>query len=140
MDASATALLHALVTIIIERCPQPRIGSPMTPCSNTVTPRRFERRLPPGELEAAFKYAFGTFGKAALHFHVERQTIARWARLSPFPPRHVLDTLFDLVQKKIGKGGEIRLELNLIMQRPSRPQRPLSGCCAGRERIPAGGW
>jgi hypothetical protein len=112
----------------------------MASCPKNKTPPRFERRLPPGELEAAFKFVFGTFGKAAKHFHVTPRTIARWARLSPFPRPHVLDVLKDLVQKKIGKGGEIRMELDLLMQRPPRPRPPLSGCCAGRERIPAGGW
>jgi hypothetical protein len=107
---------------------------------NTVTPSRFERRLPPGELEPTFKFAFGTFGKAAAYFHVTRRSIARWARLSPFPPRHVLDALKDMVQKKISAGGEIRTELNLLLQRPSRPPRPLSGCTAKYARIPAKDW
>jgi hypothetical protein len=102
----------------------------MSSRSNTVTPSRFERRLPPGELEAMFKFVFGTFGKAAVHFHVSRQTIARWARLSPFPPPHVMDVLNDFFQKKMSAAGDIRNEFNLIRQRPPRPQRALSGCTA----------
>jgi hypothetical protein len=108
----------------------------MAACPKSKTPSRFERILPPGELEDAFKFAFGTFGKAGAYFHVTPRTIARWARLSPFPPRHVLDVLKNLVQKKIGKGGEIRVDLNLIMQRPARPPRKLTGCTARYERRP----
>jgi hypothetical protein len=57
----------------------------MAPCLKNLTSPSFERRLPPGELEATFKLVFGTFGKAAKHFGVTPRTIARWARLSPFP-------------------------------------------------------
>jgi hypothetical protein len=106
----------------------------MAACPKNETPSPFERRSPRGELEDAFKFAFGTFGKAARHFDVTPRTIARWARLFPFPPSHVLDVLSDRVQKKIGRGGEIRMELNLIIQRPPRPPRKLSGCCARYER------
>jgi hypothetical protein len=112
----------------------------MASCPKNLTPPRFERSLPPGELEAAFKFAFGTFGKAGAYFHVTPRTIARWARLSPFPPPRVLDVLKDLVQKKISAGGEIRTELNLLLQRPSRPPRPLSGCTAKYARTPARHW
>jgi hypothetical protein len=112
----------------------------MSSRSKTVTPSRFERRLPPGELEATFKFVFGTFGKAAVHFHVSRQTIVRWARLSPFPPPHVMDILNDRFQKKMSDAGDIRNEFNLIRQRPPRPPRPLSGCTAKYTRVPVGGW
>jgi hypothetical protein len=112
----------------------------MVPCSKTVTPSRFERRLPPGELEAAFKFAFGSFGKAGAYFHVTRQTIARWARLSPFPPPHVLDVLKDIIQQRMSAANDARNELNLLLQRPPRPPRPLSGCTAKYTRVPAKGW
>src|ERR1700733_4536473 len=105
----------------------------MSPCPKNETPPSFERRSPPGELEATFKFVFGTFGKAAKHCGVTPRTIARWARLSPFPPPRVMDVLNDLFQKKMSDAGDIRNEFNLIRQRPSRPKRPLSGCCAGRE-------
>lgn len=112
----------------------------MSSRANTVTPSRFERRLPPGELDATFRFVFGTFGKAAVHFHVSRQTIVRWARLSPFPPPHAMDVLNDLFQKKMSVAGDIRNEFNLIRQRPPRPPRPLSGCTAKYARVPAKGW
>jgi hypothetical protein len=106
----------------------------MASCPKNMTPPRFERRLAPGELEATFKFVFGTFGKAAKHFRVAPRTIARWARLSPFPPPYVMDVLNDLFQKKMSNAGDVRNEFNLIRQRPARPQRKLSGCCARYER------
>jgi hypothetical protein len=86
--------------------------------------------LPPGKLEPVFKVAFGTFGKAAAHFKVSRQTIARWARLRPPPPRWVLDALVDPVQEKVSAAHAAQFELNIQLKLPPRPPRKLSGCCA----------
>jgi hypothetical protein len=74
--------------------------------------------------------AFGTFGKAAVHFGVTRQTIARWARLEPPPPGWVLDALTGLIQKKVEEAHAAQFELNLLIKQPTRPLRKLSGCCA----------
>jgi hypothetical protein len=112
----------------------------MLPRSKTVTSSRFERRLPPGKLEPVFKAAFGTFGKAAVHFGVSRQTITRWARLAPPPPRWVLDALKGPVQKKVEEAHAAQFELNLLLKQPPRPPRPLSGCTAKYARKPAKHW
>jgi hypothetical protein len=112
----------------------------MTSCSEAVTPSRFERRAPPGRLEPIFKTAFGTFGKAAVHFEVTRQTIARWARLAPPPPGWVLDALTGHIQKKVEEAHAAQFELNLLLKQPPKPPRKLSGCCAGYQRKPAKHW
>ena len=106
----------------------------MTSCSEAVTPSRFERRAPRGQLEPIFKTAFGTFGKAAVHFGVARQTIARWARLKPPPPRWVLDALTGPIQKKVEEAHAAQFELNILLKQPPKPPRKLSGCCARYER------
>jgi hypothetical protein len=136
VGARAAALLCAVVSVMIERRRQPYIGASVSPCPKYLTLPCFEKRLPPGELEATFKFVFGTFGKAAKHFHVTPRTIARWARLSPFPRPDVMDVLHDLFQKKMSNAGDVRNEFNLIRQRPARPRRKLSGCTARYERRP----
>jgi hypothetical protein len=98
--------------------------------SNSVTSPRFERRLPLGRLEPIFKAAFGTFGKAAAHLGVTRQTIAHWARLAPPPPGWVLEALKGPVQKKVEEAHAAQFELNLLLKQPPKPPRKLSGCCA----------
>jgi hypothetical protein len=112
----------------------------MSSCCDTVTPSRFERRLPPGRLEPIFKAAFGTFGKAAVHLGVARQTIARWARLTPPPPRWVLDALKDPVQQKIAQAHAAEFELNILLKSPLPPPRPLSGCTAKYARREKRPW
>ena len=102
----------------------------MSSCSSTVTRSCFERRLPPGKLEPMFKLAFGTFGKAAAYFHVERQTIARWSRLSPPPPRRFLDDLAERIQEKIREVHHVQTELGYYLAEPARSPRKPSGCCA----------
>ena len=111
-----------------------------TPRSDSVTSSRFERRLPPGKLEPVFKTAFGTFGKAAARLGVTRQTIARWARLTPPPPRWVLEALKDPIQKNVEEAHAAQFELNILLKRPPEPRRELSGCCAGYERREKRSW
>jgi hypothetical protein len=106
----------------------------MSPRSETVTPSRFERRLPPGRLEEPFKKAYGTFGKAAHRLGVTRQTIARWARLTPPPPRLVAETMKALLQRNVEAAHEAQNELNYYLAESHRPPRKLSGCCARFER------
>jgi hypothetical protein len=66
-----------------------------------VTSSRFERRLPGGRDKLAFKLAFGSYGAAARALHVSRMTIWRWCHdLSPLP-RHVAETLADVIQNKV---------------------------------------
>jgi hypothetical protein len=108
--------------------------------SKPVTSSRFERRSPPGKLEPLFKVAYGTFGKAAAHLGVTRQTIAHWARLAPPPPGWVLDALTGPIQKKVEEAHAAQFELNLLLKQPPKPPRKLSGCCAGYARKPAKHW
>jgi hypothetical protein len=48
----------------------------------------------------------------------------------PFPPLYALDALKDLVQKNMMDVNDVRNELNLLLQRPPRLSRPVSGCSA----------
>jgi hypothetical protein len=106
----------------------------MLPRSDSVALSRFERRLPPGRLEPVFKEAFGTYGAAARHLKVSRQTIARWRRQKPHPPRWVLDELTGIIQKRVEAVHFAQNELKYYMAEPPKPPRKLSGCCAGYER------
>src|SRR5262245_2116098 len=124
----------------IDNDSQPCAGAAVCSCTKTVTSTRFERRLPPGRLEPVFREAFGTFGKAACRLRVTRQTIARWARLTPPPPRWVLDELKDIIQKRVEAVHFAQNELKYYMAEPPRPPRKLSGCCAGYQRREKRAW
>jgi hypothetical protein len=84
--------------------------------------------------------AYGTFGKAAAHLRVTRQTIARWARETPPPPSWVLDALKGPIQKKVEEAHSAQFELNYSLKLPPRPPRKLSGCCAQYARREKRPW
>jgi hypothetical protein len=108
-----------------------------SPSSDAVTPSRFERRLPRGRLDLAFRVAFGTTGAAARYLHVSRMTIWRW-RHGHYIPDWVAEVLTELVNKKVAEAHDAEQGLRFYCQEPPKPVRPLSGCCAGYMRKPKG--
>jgi hypothetical protein len=87
-----------------------------------------------------FKKAFGTFGKAAEYFKVTRRTIARWARLTPHPPRWVAEAMQDLLQKNVEAAHEAQNELKYYLAEPARPLRRLTGATARYQRKSPKPW
>ena len=108
----------------------------MPSCSESVTPSRFERRLPAGRHDIVFKAVFGPYpdGPAARYFRVARMTVWRWRHdRTPLAPR-VVKALPDLVQSKVAEAHLAQTELGYFLREPPKPPRPLSGCCAGYVR------
>jgi hypothetical protein len=103
--------------------------------SGSATSSRFQRRLPAGRHNLAFKVAFGGDGKAAQAFKVSRMTIWRWRHDRAPLPKWVADILSDLVHNKVLEAHEAQDQLRNFLREPPKP-RPLSGCCAGRYRRP----
>jgi hypothetical protein len=107
----------------------------MRASDGTVTSSRFERRLPSGgQHKFAIKVAFGSYGAAARALHVSRMTIWRWCHDQSPLPRHVAETLADVVQDKVLDAHAAKNHLRDFLALPPKPPRPLSGCCAGRHR------
>jgi hypothetical protein len=106
----------------------------MSPRSDHVTSSRFERRLPGGEHDLIFKVAFGSDGAAARFFKVSRMTIWRLRHGRAAMPEWALEALPDLIQAKVAEAHLAQTELRDILALPPKPPRPLSGCCAGRQR------
>jgi len=102
--------------------------------SEIVTPSRFERRVPGGRLDLVFKVAFGSNAAAARSLQVSKMTVWRWCHDRSPLPKWVADVLVDIIQKKVEQAHEAKQRLRDYRALPSRPPRPLSGCCAGRER------
>jgi hypothetical protein len=106
----------------------------MTPRTGFATSSRFERRLPRGRHDLAFKVAFGGDGAAARYFGVSRTSIWRWRRdRAPLPAR-VIKVLTDLIQAKVVEAHEAQTQFSYFLREPPRPPRKLSGCCAGYGR------
>jgi hypothetical protein len=104
--------------------------------SDLVTSSRFERRLSGGRHDNVFKTAFGPHpdGPAARFFRVSRMTVWRWRHDRAPLPKLVADILSDLVQEKVKQAHLAQAELGYFLREPSKPRRPLSGCCAGYVR------
>jgi hypothetical protein len=108
----------------------------MRSSSDSVTSSRFERRLPGGRHDLLFKVVFGGNGAAARFFRVSKMTIWRWRHGRAPLPRHVVEILADLVQKKVAEAHLAQNELRYFLSEPPKPPHPLSGCCAGYVRKP----
>ena len=106
----------------------------MPSSSELVTPSRFERRLPGGRHDLAFKVAFGGDAAAARSLRVSKMTVWRWRHDRAPLPRWVAQLLPDLVQTKVAEAHEAQTQLRYFLQEPPKPPRPLSGCCAGLHR------
>jgi hypothetical protein len=105
----------------------------MLSCSGPVTSPRFQRRLPGGRHDLAFRVAFGTTGTAASYLRVSRMTIWRW-RHAHYIPDWVAEVLTKLVHEKVAQAHDAEQGLRWYRQEPPKPVRPLSGCCAGYMR------
>jgi hypothetical protein len=103
---------------------------------DSVTPSRFQRRLPGGKHDLIFKVAFGNDAAAARYPRVSRMTVWRWRHDRSPLPQLVTEILSDLLQTRVAEAHRAQQELRDILALPPRPPRPLSGCCAGLERKP----
>ena len=112
----------------------------MSPCSEPVTPSRFQQRSPSGPLDLIFLKAFGSFGAAAKAFRTTRTTLLRWRRHPAQTPRWVLDACAGPVQKNIQEAHAAEFELSILLKQPPRPPRPLSGCTAQYARREKRPW
>src|SRR2546422_26246 len=109
----------------------------MPSCFGSVTPSRFERRLPGGRHDLLFKVVFGADAAAARYFRVSRMTVWRWRHDRTALPSSVAEVLRGLVQSKVGEAHLAQAELGYFLrERPTKSPGPLSGCCAGYVRKP----
>jgi hypothetical protein len=102
--------------------------------SDSVTPSRFQRKLPGGRHDSAFKVAFGSDAKAAQAFKVRKMTVWRWRHDRASLPEHVIKALTNLLQAKVAEAHEAQDQLRDFLREPPKLPRRLSGCCAGRYR------
>lgn len=103
----------------------------MSPRSETVTPPRFERRLPVGRHDIFFRVAFGSDAAAARALRVSKMSIWRWRHDRAPLPSWLVEALPDLIQKKVAEAHLAQAELGYFLALPPKPPRKLSGCCAG---------
>jgi hypothetical protein len=61
-------------------------------------------------------------------------TIWRWRHDRAPIPAWVTKVLSNLLQDKVEEAHAAQTRLRDILALPPKPPRPLSGCCAGRER------
>jgi hypothetical protein len=100
----------------------------------SVTSSRFERRLPGGRHDLAFKVAFGSDAAAARFFGVSKMTIWRWRHDRSPLPQSVLKVLPELLQQRVAEAHLAQTEFKYFLLEPPKPLRPLSGCCEGYRR------
>jgi len=103
----------------------------MSSCSQAVTRSTFERRLPGGQHDLAFKVAFGSNAAASRALRVSKMTVWRWRRDRSPVPELVLEILDDLVQSKVAEAHEAQERLRYFRSLPPKAPRPLSGACTG---------
>src|SRR5262249_33608880 len=102
----------------------------MPVCFASVKSSRFERRVPGGRHDLAFKVVFSSNAAAARYFKVSRMQVWRWRHdRSPLPPR-VAEALASLIQDRMVETNLAREELAHFLREPPKPPRKLSGCCA----------
>lgn len=106
----------------------------MPSCFGSVTPSRFERRIPVGKHDSIFKVAFGSDGTAARFFGVSRMTVWRWRHDRTPLPKWALKAIPELIQAKVAEAHAAQNELRDILALAAKPPRPLSGCCTGLRR------
>jgi hypothetical protein len=100
----------------------------------TVTTPRFERRLPGGQHDLAFRVAFNSRAAAARALRVSQMTIWRWCHDRSPLPRYVAEILADVIRNKVLEVHAAQNHLRDLLALPPKPPRPLSGCCAGLHR------
>jgi hypothetical protein len=99
-----------------------------------VTRPRFERRLPGGRHDLAFKVAFGSDAVAARCLKVSRMSVWRWRHDRAPLPKWVAEILTDLIQARVVEAHEAQTQFGYFLREPPKPPRKLSGCCAGLYR------
>jgi hypothetical protein len=105
----------------------------MTSRSDFVTLSRFQRKIPGGRFDLAFRVAWGSDAEAARFLKVSRMSPWRW-RHGRHIPNWVAEVLTDLLQKRVEQAHEAQDDLRRYRAEPPKPPRKLSGCCAGRYR------
>jgi hypothetical protein len=106
----------------------------MTSCSEIITASRFKPRLPGGRHDLVFKVVFGSDAEAARFFGVSKMTIWRWRHDRTPLPKWVTDVLPDLIQRTVEEAHLAQTVFRDFLALPPKPERPLSGCCAGLHR------
>jgi hypothetical protein len=102
--------------------------------SDSVTPSRFERKMPGGRHDLAFKVALGSDAAVGRYFGVSRMQAWRWRHDRADLPQHVTKALPDLIQAKVAEAHLAQTEFDHFLREPPRPPRRLSGCCAAYGR------
>jgi hypothetical protein len=103
---------------------------------HSVTQSRFERRALGGRHDLLFGVVFGGDGAAARFFGVSKMTVWRWRHDRAPLPKRVAEALPELIQERVAEAHLAQTEFGYFLREPSRPLRPLSGCCAGLHRKP----
>jgi hypothetical protein len=104
----------------------------MRPCSKSVTPSRFQRKLPGGRHDRLFRFLFGGDGAAARFLGVNRMRVWRWRHGADLPD-WVAELLTHQAQKAVEQAHEVQDDLRHYRAEPTKPPQ-LSGCCAGYGR------
>src|SRR5215831_13845688 len=107
----------------------------MPSCSGPVTPSRFERRVPRGQLDRIF-VPLGSDATIARLLRVSKMTVWRWRHDRAPLPEWVLQALRGLVHSKVVEAHEAESALSYFVALPPRPPRRLTGCCTGYLRKP----
>jgi hypothetical protein len=94
--------------------------------SHSVTPSRFQRKLPGGRHDLAFKVAFGGDAKAARALRLSRMTIWRMRHDRVPLPNWIAVILADLVRTKVAEAHEADDQLRNFLREP----KPVVHRCA----------
>jgi hypothetical protein len=87
-----------------------------------VTSPRFERLVPAGRHDLAFRVAFGTDGRTARFFGVTRMTVWRWRHERSPLPLFVIKALPDILQAKVAEAHEAQQEFRYFLAEPPSGQ------------------
>ena len=91
-----------------------------------VTSPRFERLVPAGRHDLAFRVAFGTDGRTARFFGVTRMTVWRWRHERSPLPLFVIKALPDILQAKVAEAHEAQQDFRYFLAEPPTSQTLLS--------------
>jgi len=89
---------------------------------DSVTPSRFERRLPGGRHDLVFKVAFGSDASAARALGVSRMTVWRWCHDRSPLPLAVIKVLRDLLQRRVAEAHEAQQVFRYFLAEPPSGQ------------------
>jgi Homeodomain-like domain len=85
---------------------------------DSVTPWRFERRLPAGRHDLVFKVAFGSDAAAARALGVSRMTVWRWRHDRAPLPEFLLNILPDSLQSRVAEAHEAQQAFRYFLAEP----------------------